>query len=204
MRIRVIAVGLIALVAGGGIAVWLLASRSGDVDVAEGGPPPALGRFESLAPGGEFAVIGRIIASGPEADRICFADAVVGTDGQGSIVNVRGNIGYFGMDGAEPPMEAFVALTERATDRLQGLVGKQVFEYDPALLPSDGSLPPFLAADPAGQLRRNYFGTAHYDREGRLVAGAAFCEDTTAELLGELNSFLEARLVAEDASQPGR
>ncbi len=195
MKIQAVVLAAAALVIGGGIAAWVLLGRGGDV--AEGGPPPALGRFASLAPGGEFAMIGRIHADGPVADRICFADGVVGTDEQGAIIGARGNIGYFGMDGLEPPVEAFAALTERATERIQGLVGKQVFEYDPALLPADGSLPPFLAADPAGELRRNYLGTIHYDRQGRLGAGLAFCEDTTPELLEELNAYLTALLPAE-------
>lgn len=202
MKVRVVAVGLAVLVAGGGIAVLVLLGRGGDVDVAQGSPPPTLGRFDSLAPGGEFSVIGRIIASGPEADKICFADAVVGTDGQGVIIGARGTIGYAGMDVAtDPPLEAFAALTELATDRLQSLVDEQVLRYDPALLP-DGSLPRFSAANPDGLLRGDYHGAIHYDREGRLVSGYAFCEDTTAELLAELNSNLVARLAAEEASQP--
>jgi hypothetical protein len=136
------------------------------------------------------------------ADRICFADAVAITDEQGAIINARGNISYFGMDGLEPPVEAFAALTERATERVQGLVGKQVFKYDPALALPDGTLPPFSAAHPDGVLRDDYLGIVHYDREGRLVARAAFCEDTTPELLEELSAYLTALLSAEEAPQP--
>jgi hypothetical protein len=184
--IPIVVTGVAAALVAGGIAAGVLLNMGGGSAGPAAPPGPVLERFGSYGPGKVLSLVGvtvSVIDDGPDA-LFCASDARVYTDESGVVIDASGTIGLPVPSAVEQTIE------DRAKARARLVLGETLYHNDESVhIGPDGIINPYVPASPDREIARMFFGPVHYDADGILVVGNAFCEPATDEVADEAAAF---------------